>query len=393
MKPLLKNVFGSPSWSVFLFCLLALAAACGDDETGAALENNSDVRPDIEVPDTPTPVNNTTIAPPNNSTGECTGCLQGETCRTGLTSDACGADGLTCVACETGQVCTDGTCVDDAPTNNPPNNNPGCNSTNCDGCCDANGMCQSGTSATSCGSNGQACAVCEVGGCVEGVCSTGTACGPDNCDGCCDNIGICQTGDNNNACGTGGLACSSCGDGTCEVGMCVAPPCAETCDGCCMGEVCVDNTTAAQCGISGEACFACTGEESCLGDGTCGVQNFWKITILSAVVDYWWDDTFSAVDPYVYVELEYPTGTYIWAETTTKWDNNFPIWSETVLENIPEEAFANGILFEMWDEDGAFDDYICTWSYGVSSPLVEGIVQDDCPNDPWTTLRWSIEKM
>ncbi|MGV3625346.1 MAG: Dickkopf N-terminal cysteine-rich domain-containing protein [Archangium sp.] len=45
-------------------------------------------------------------------------------------------------------------------------------------------------------------------------------CGPDTCDGCCDASGTCQAGSTTAACGVGGAQCNACLGGSCNLGQC-----------------------------------------------------------------------------------------------------------------------------------------------------------------------------
>lgn len=104
-----------------------------------------------------------------------------------------------------------------------------CNATTCpDGCCDSQGMCQSGTDDRACGSGGQTCVTCMGsdtcgGGGAPQTCGVSNDGGPDaGCDsnscpnGCCDSQGMCQSGTDDTACGSGGQGCVACmGSDTC----------------------------------------------------------------------------------------------------------------------------------------------------------------------------------
>jgi hypothetical protein len=69
----------------------------------------------------------------------------------------------------------------------------------------------------------------------------GAPCGPSTCGGCCDVDGICQTGTIPAACGLGGHACAACpGD---ERPMCVN----QTCSPCDAGHLCCDGSCRPHC--------------------------------------------------------------------------------------------------------------------------------------------------
>lgn len=371
-----------------LVCVLGVLAVigfsgCSDDTaTGAPGSNNdTSLRPDPEVPETPIP-----DPDPDPDPANCDGCFVDGTCRTGLTSDACGANGDSCSTCAPGQICVAGACTGDQSS---------CNPMTCSGCCDAAGQCQTGGQSDACGSGGASCAVCDTSSsCTNGQCVSG--CGPDNCDGCCDQNGQCQLGFAAAACGMGGLVCDDCGEFNCAEGRCFIPSCEETCQGCCMGDVCVDTTSASQCGASGSACMACVGEEICRANGTCGAVSttqLWKITVVSATVDWYWDDLLSPVDPYVAAAVELPDGTTEFDYTTTEWDTNTPIWNEVILEDLAEDAFDNGLYFEMYNENLISDDFICSWLFSFPAVITAQTIDAPCLDDPATTLRWRIDPM
>jgi hypothetical protein len=145
----------------------------------------------------------------------------------------------------------------------------------CLGCCNENGLCESGMQPAACGSGGAACVACPDGvRCVVGVCELPGdggpfACGTTTCDGTradlCSN-GTCFCGAEP-ACGPG----AHCASGKCECG-------AEECpNGCCSGGRCVDSGPNA-CGLRGAACVDCmaaggdtcdAGVCSCAGGPTC----------------------------------------------------------------------------------------------------------------------------
>jgi hypothetical protein len=118
--------------------------------------------------------------------------------------------GAACVACPAGNTCANGTCSD----------NP-CFAT-CSGCCtlatDASGMmvytCIDSSDAldwdSHCGHGGGACVSCaatEI--CGGGVCVSRAA--AEACpNGCLDAAGACQSGTSASACGTGGVRCAAC---------------------------------------------------------------------------------------------------------------------------------------------------------------------------------------
>lgn len=68
-------------------------------------------------------------------------------------------------------------------------------------------------------------AVCAVAILCLASCSNGTklSCAATNCSGCCDSNGLCQTGTDPSACGVNGASCQACGLGqSCQSNACVA---------------------------------------------------------------------------------------------------------------------------------------------------------------------------
>lgn len=119
----------------------------------------------------------------------------------------------------------------------------------------------------------------------------------------------------------------------------------------------------------------------------------WKITVVSATVDWVWDDLFSPVDAFVYAEAEWPAGTYIWGETTTKWDTNDPLWNEVVLTDIPTSAFSLGLYFSMHNENTFTIGDICEWILYPPATITPALIESPCADDPFTILRWRIDPM
>lgn len=77
------------------------------------------------------------------------------------------------------------------------------------GCCQGN-ECKGGSSTSACGTNGQACETCvNDQQCVNGTCNSATTCNAANCNGCCKS-GVCQAGTSDSQCGSGGKVCSVC---------------------------------------------------------------------------------------------------------------------------------------------------------------------------------------
>lgn len=136
-------------------------------------------------------------------------------CQPGTFDTACGANGNNCSNCApSGDQCVNHACV-----------RP-CGPGNCSGCCDSTGACRAGSDATACGTAGAACADCSAQAqvCVAAKCYP-AGCNPGTCGGCCDANLICRSGFSDSTCGTGGGACSDCalGGKTCVNRTCVCP--------------------------------------------------------------------------------------------------------------------------------------------------------------------------
>lgn len=190
----------------------------------------------------------------------CEGCCdaRGE-CQSGTTGLACGDDGAACHSCSSTEVCRGGRCA----LSSPPVVDPAaCNERTCrSGCCQE-GRCMSGEQATRCGTNGALCESCRG----QQACASGR-CQDTGCGGCVDAAGTCQAGTSTGACGAYGFNCSSCGAGArCDAsGLCLGGSCGGCVDGL---NVCRPGTEKSVCGTSGEHCLTCGANETCVA-GAC----------------------------------------------------------------------------------------------------------------------------
>jgi len=188
----------------------------------------------------------------------CSGCCVGETCMPGTDPYACGQGGGQCASCApVGSTCeaSEGgagrACVP-----------PPCSGITCPlGCCDANGVCQTGGFANTCGENGTACVTCPPGTtCLEG---RRCACDPQSCpNGCCSGQ-VCMPGNADNQCGNGGAQCLDCTGGvpavSCIAQACDFPPPCNCGDGCCDANgQCQPGASNTACGLAGSYCQDCT---------------------------------------------------------------------------------------------------------------------------------------
>lgn len=156
----------------------------------------------------------------------CSGCCSGNVCITPGTPQMCGQSGRACMACAAGQACTNGDCTCDGgpcgsgsctscPTgccgggSCQASTVAGCGvmGTACSDCrtslsdtCNAAGVCVCGTAAGPCAPNKH---------CVGGRC----ICDSTVCDGCCTTSGTCDVGTDKTSCGSDGGACAKCNMG------------------------------------------------------------------------------------------------------------------------------------------------------------------------------------
>jgi hypothetical protein len=207
----------------------------------------------------------------------CAGCCDAnDECQLGTQAFACGTDGRMCSTCQMGQTCGNGVCVGGAgggaamdgggTGGGAAGGMPLC--ANCNGCCDTNGACRGGNTATACGFSGRACQNCQAQG---QACSTMGTCITFTCPGCVLDGGQCAPGNSNLACGSDAGVCLQCGTNqNCFNGQCVtAATCGPAnCNGCCDGNLCVTVPSAAKCGSGGNACSACSGAQQCQA-GSC----------------------------------------------------------------------------------------------------------------------------
>ena len=91
----------------------------------------------------------------------------------------------------------------------------------------------------------------------------------DTCPGCCDGE-LCLPGGAVEACGADGSVCTACEEAAlCVGGECQTGPydCATQCQGCCIDNQCVSGTGDKACGLDGLDCVACGTDEVCYSGG------------------------------------------------------------------------------------------------------------------------------
>jgi hypothetical protein len=219
---------------------------------------------------------------PGCGPANCSGCCAGGACLSGIDATACGAQGAQCADC----MSTGATCVANAGTATacgPISPGP-CNFYTCrHGCCDANGVCQPGTSSSVCGTGGLACRACHSGQ----ACNTSQYCDctPQSCpSGCCDVLTAqCQPGRSDALCGSGGSICQTCAltptkgaiftPSVCSNQFCAsAPPC-PCASGCCDANgVCHPGASNTQCGGPQTYCEDCTAVGAQCSQQQCGAS-------------------------------------------------------------------------------------------------------------------------
>ncbi|MGH1345420.1 MAG: C2 domain-containing protein [Nannocystales bacterium] len=320
--------------------------------------------------------------PSSASDGGCMGCLDAAGgCLAGDLDQACGVLAAACVACDAASFCDEGQCVA----------LPACTPDNCDGCCDGD-ECRAGTELDGCGDDGFQCSVCSPGStCNEGSCEPPCE---TTCDGCCDATGDCVPLESTGAaaCGAQGATCENCGSGfSCSEGSCLSSACAESCDGCCDGDTCLDGASDASCGAAGSVCATCPFGTSCNGDCEANAEALWQVMVLSATtadansLGDAWDSLGGLPDPFVTLTFGDTTdSTGFIANTVT------PEWNEAILQDISTKELLMPGLYEVWDDDLNADDSMgaCSFVLDVTSfgiPL-QAQCTDDEANVLWTLL-------
>ncbi len=217
----------------WLACALALGVGCNSDPPADMIPEDTGVETDLgETPDTGNPTQDTGVVTPTDAGT----CASGETqcggacVNTATSATHCGSCGN---ACASGQTCVAGSC-------NAPITCTG-GQTDCSGTC-----VDTQTDTSNCGACGTACSSGQD--CMGGTCRAVTTCptGQTACAGTCVNT---QT-DNSN-CGTCGTACPT--GMACTAGACGARTCPTgqtDCSGACIDT----NADATNCGMCGRAC-------------------------------------------------------------------------------------------------------------------------------------------
>jgi hypothetical protein len=349
-----------------LSAALVLAAGCVDDKTTGG---GGDAGPGFD---------SGRDSGGRDSGGGCEGCLSAfGSCEPGDIPASCGARGMSCRACASGEECAEGECM--AP--------PGCDPATCDGCCMGD-SCVGGTAEDACGIDGVECTACRAPAtCVAGQCEAPCA---ESCDGCCEADGTCvdMASIDARACGADGAMCAACaGSEECVGGECISRSCATSCAGCCMGDTCVDPTTDSACGAAGEACMDCGGG-TCGAGGVCSLDpdSRWDVVAVDGTLPdrnaggSSWDSFGGLPDPFV--ELWAGSGASEITASSTSVDNTvFPAWIETVLSDVPASALLSRFEAEVRDSDFDADDSFGVCTIALDESYLPSTFTATCPAD------------
>lgn len=258
-----------------------------------------------------------------------------------------------------------------------------CDSTSCSGCCQGN-FCIEVPTDSACGANGQACFSCSVGtSCQSGKCEFPTGVCQQSCtSGCCEN-GLCQSGTDSTACGSGGQICVDCTQlmQSCDPNSrsCTAstnPLCnADNCPGCCNGNVCQDGDLQTSCGNSGVACQACRSDELCQ-DRQCIVpERLFDVVLGRVVIDLPWAMCVETeCDPWVKV-------TYLGQDyESSRKAGNAVVFDELMIPSASaEDLMASGFKVDLNEQDPTGFSTLCDAVVRVNDwDLQSGEVVVDC---------------
>lgn len=137
---------------------------------------------------------------------------------------------------------------------------------------------------------------------------------------------------------------------------------ASNCTGCCYNGACQAGTTAAACGKNGAACVACSTNQVCRADQTCGVdpESNWVVQPTSAEIapdnnGSDWDGDGSPPDVIVnsWCPATASSGT-----ATGEVESYTPTWTSGGCTAKAKQLLADGYAFQMWDSDAFSNDTI-----------------------------------
>lgn len=357
---------------IFTFIFIMVFSACGDD---------AEIEP--------------TFIPRSAQNEEaCVGCVLNGECQEGIIAAACGGGGIECVACEGGEIC-DAFQQCAAPAE--------CTSENCEGCCDSDNICHEGTELTFCGKGAEICKVCQENWtCEASSCKAPPElCGAGNCEGCCDAEGQCKLENTALLCGKMGNVCVLCeeGDLCSNIGECsAAPTCADTCEGCCVGETCISPTTTMQCGIMGNACMDC-GTQSCIL-GICQTSEIYNFEIMSTIVASSkpdgspWDVLDSIPELYIIagsVDVNDPDKVY--GAISGEIPGLVTTWNTVLETKMPISSLQNYFSIIMKESDTFSDNDLVCAMRGITvdaNMLTGNEITTVCAADSRTSITWRL---
>jgi hypothetical protein len=181
-----------------------------------------------------------------------------------------------------------------------------------------------------------------------------------------------------------------------------APPCAQNCAGCCIGEDCRPGDQLTACGNAGTACAVCTGTDSCdltSNPRTCTLDPSarWRVQPSAATIaqqttaGFDWDVDGSVPDVVVYGTC--PSDGDPIPFRTVEVSSFTPQWTEGGCRTTADALLKNPILINVIDVDFASDDDIAIGSYTLTkSDFGNGGVTLQFPNQVGTlTFRLTRE--
>jgi hypothetical protein len=166
-----------------------------------------------------------------------------------------------------------------------------------------------------------------------------------------------------------------------------AGACADSCDGCCLGESCLAGDMTLACGQGGAACLQCEGFETCESNACAlDVNAQWNLVVVSATLNDWGLDSggpgscyTSVIDPFVVAVIDMMPG-----ETSVLEETTMPVWNEKVFSATVATMLAEPIYLYVWDDDGqgmcSEDDALDNCAHQITEAEIEagGFTLDFC---------------
>jgi hypothetical protein len=169
-----------------------------------------------------------------------------------------------------------------------------------------------------------------------------------------------------------------------------APPCSQSCNGCCIGETCQPGNLASACGSSGVACTACAGTDTCDASSnprTCALDlsAIWRAQPSSATIapktlnGFDWDADGSPPD--VVVSGTCPSAGEPIPFETPEVESLTPQWTAGGCLTTADALLKNDIQLNVVDVDVLADDTIATGTYRFTkNDLGRGTITLQLPN-------------